>query len=434
MVNTSGLSSFFQIRYAEKDKSYAGYASGYQSSNLDVLLQKAGRSKTISESKIWDFIQVENDPNFSRKANQSKYKKLVSKLSATSAIATTISSQVHMARIHEFFPTNVTEFLFNISAVLDTNINLLQSFEDFSIFTQIEQVFLTDLEFQFGNKIITFQQLVNLSVAVFDNLAEKDSIKNNGIRPLLALGLQNFLPDSMSGIFTTLSYIDLLDTTFTNDSLKSLFDSELQILLGNLSQFKINDYVLSSNYTEEFISFSDPLGLNLQSKFESELSSEYSSDLKNGIEEINTRGNYGLTVTDISQLVDLFVADINTNIDSAFKGTVGLPSLLEVSQGLSIEAHNNTKNSINSAFDTLAASILTASKINTAPVGTRPLDHLINVKTNIEKRIEYKRRGATIDQFTIIDNYLSSVIGSGNQLTEAALEDLSNILIENNVV
>ena len=431
MPSATGLSNFFQKKYDVPEKSYSGYGSGYQLSNLDVIFQKMARKKTISESKLWDLIHVENDPNFSRRKHSEKHMRILSKLSSMSTILTSVHSQLYAAGVHEFFPTNMNELIFNILTLSDTTVSTMNNFDDFSIYAQIEQSFLKDLQIQLYGKTITFSDMENIAREVSRNLHNKEAIKNDSIRPLLSLHLQNFIPVELSGVFTTLDYLDLLNGSLSGN-FKDLFDAEIQnaINLFN-SNTELSELVSPTNYTGEYISFSDPLGLNLQSEFENELSSGYSASVSGIVSDIGE--SYGLSTEEINSFSSVIGNSFSASLENTLStGLIALPSLLDIGTGIDIAANNETISAINASFDSLFSGVITELGFTQSAAvfgDIKPLDHLVNIKTNILKRLEYSTMGAASEEFEKIDAYLKSVIAQDTKnITETLVVELKDKL------
>ena len=427
MVSVIGLTEFFQQTYTSSRSDGSSYANGYYVGNLDVLLQRAKRNKSISQSRLWDYVRVENDPNFNRRNSEPKFAKLISKISSATTITTVVASQLHMANLTQFIPENLRNLLFNFNALADTSINLLSNFEKQIIFSQIEKALFADIEFNFLGGTITFNELVNVADSIFENMPFEESIKNDSLRPILSLGIQNLLPESMVGIFDSLIYLDLLDTIFINDEVnRNAFTGELKSNTAAYGTNKVNTVVVAANYTNQPIDFSDPMGLKLQNSFKDDLKSDYTAQTLNNVNLVGTK--YNLTQAQKDQIATLLAADGATNIDNAFEGSlVGLPSLLKVGNGLSIEAYNKTTTAVNNAISRVVANVIKDAGLISTPTGTKPLDYLINIKTNLEKRKNMKKRGASSDQFVEIDSFLSSVVSDG-EISESLLQSLSDRL------
>ena len=426
MVNVLGLTDFFNRSFTDIPVIETDFEQGYYSSNLDVLISKSRRSKAISEAKIWDYILVENDPNFSRSQSSGKLNKILSKLSLSSTLVTVFTSQLYMSELYEFIPYNLRSTLFNLTGLIDTNINLISNFDKRLPFSLIEEAFFKDLEFQYDGGNITFNELTNLANNILDSMPLADSIQNDSLRPLLSLGIQNLLPSSMIGIFQAAQYADEINSIFSNNTTKQNFNTELQNEIEDFSDNKVNTAVSENDYTNTNITFADPLGINLQSQFKSELQSSYFEHIEESVNTVGTR--YGLTSDQKQNLIDILQADAQSNIESAFsKPGTGLPSLTKVSTALGNESHNGTRTAINNSIERLTNKII--NQVGLKQTVNDPLDYLVNVKRNIKSRLEFKKRGVTTERFTEVDNYLKSVVKDG-KITDEILEDLDRQLNE----
>jgi hypothetical protein len=432
MPDILALTNFFQSTFNADYRSNSEYGAGYQASSLDILLQKSKRFKTVSENRIFDFIQVENDPNFGRKKNKSKYEGLISKLSGATSILTVFNAQTYMAGIHEFIPANLRSLLQNFQSISDTTINLIDNLQQQVIFKQIEEALFADLKLEFLGGTITFQEITNMANSIYDNLPLQDAVKNNGIRPLLSLGLQTFLPNSMVGIFDSLQYLDLLETIFINDTENSLFfTNKVKNKVLEYTEIEIQDTLIDPViYEEPNLNYSDILGLALRDQFRSEIELFYQDIL---IEAVQTVGEeYEMAEVDRQALTDFLLDDANSNVEDAFRGTVALPELFDVVASANVESYNSTVSSLSNSFTLFIEGVISDLGIEPNTDSTKPLasvDYLINVKTNIRKRLEMKQRGATSEAFVDIEKYLSTVLVN-KKITDDNLQDLNDRIDE----
>ena len=417
------LDSFFSNQFTEPFSSSIGQQDGYMGSNLDLLLQQARRNKSIRENRIFDYIQVENDPNFSRnaEANSKILEKYTSDLSITTQIVTVVNSTLSIAGVQEFIPSNIRTLLLNFNALADTNINAMQNIKQLVSFRQIEKAFLSDLTLQFGNNTITFDQIALMADNVINNVQQYDSVENTGIRPLLSIGIQQFLPKDIAAIFDDLEYLDMLANIFGDQSPNiALVNSLFVDATETYSQKRIEDMVTTERYADITLTLADPLGTNLQDQFKIEIQNDYADAITAMAEAAPQFTNDEDRATVIAFLID----DAVNNVDVAFSGTVGLPSLPAVASAVIADSHNQALEAINNAFEKFTETLLSDIGIEKPATGTRAIDHLQNVKRNLKKRLEMRRTGDTSDNFTEIENYLRSVL-KNKDLSEPRLNALN---------
>lgn len=399
---------------------------GYYKTNFDSVLQHFRRKKFVTNNKILDYISVENDPNFSRgnPINSKKLEKILSDISVSTSLVTIVTSKLHILRIHEFLPANVTKILFDLNSIMDTNYNVLSLIRSGDITKQIESSLFTDLLYEFTNGKINFPELIT----IFDNIENfmllKDPIKNNGIRSVLGLGIQNLLPkDIMSILNESLSYVDMLDELFDTTQEKDLFNQLLESKTKTYSLKKVEDIVENTNvYTNVFITIDDPLGLGLQDKLENEIIKDFQS-FTNSI----TFPELNLTEEQLVQVRETVSLLGTKTFNDVFAGNIGLPSLTQSTKAVEVETYNTNVTSIKKVMKNISNYII--EQLNVKPTNQDPVDYLINLKTNIRKRIEMKSRGDTTDNFRIIDEYLRNTI-IGDNFTEEKLIDLNEKLTE----
>ena len=432
IISTDGLESFFTRGFSNNYESFKFYDTGYQTSILDILYQKARRTKGVSQNKIYDLIQLENDPNHNRGINGRTYEKLISKLSIATQILAMVQSNLHMANIYEFIPSNLRNLMGSFQSISDTGINFLSNINQGLTFNQIEQALLADLRLQYANGDITFLELTAIANAILDNQNLQESVENNGLRPLLALQLQNLLPSSMTGIFSDLQFLDELAEIITNDDIRNSFlrtaEQEIEdyskLYPTDLDNVNNNYYLNSTKITLE-----DPLGIKVRDSFKTDLFNSYSSEL---ISIVTT--NPDLTTLQKEQTYELLLADASQNVEAAFKGKIGLPSLNLSIKGVNSESYNKSVEKVLSAFDIFFRNdiIPKIDNIKGAPADLSPGNYLFNLKRNIEKRLEMESRGTTNSELAEIEKVLKQTYLKTNVIPSKVI--LENILIQLNQI
>ena len=409
IIDVTALSDFFNVGFTETYTKLPIFDTGHQTSQLDILFQKARRAKVISENKLFDFIQTENDPNYNRGFNSSKIEKLVSKLSITTQMVGMVNAQLIASGIHEYIPTNLKTLLFNFQSIADTNINFISNINRGITFQQIENAILSDLKIQYNGGDITYKEIANIANSIFDVMVQQDSIENNSIKTLLSLQLQSILPDSMTGIFNDLSYLSTLEEIFTGDNLTNFIDG-MKNKINSYGKTKISSIIVN-DYDNLYITFDDILGLNTRTTFTNDIITGYSTALEEFVDEviINQELN-NISSTNITAIKNGLTSNAVSNVNAGIqKSTIALPPLSRVVKATNTETYNKTIQAVTNAYEKFSRELLIDNNINLPTGTTKAIDHLLNVKRNIELRLEYTRHGNTT-KTKEIDKYLKSVL------------------------
>jgi hypothetical protein len=383
---------------------------------LDNLVLKSQRLHNVSKNKIWDYIHVENDPNFQRLKVLDKFNKLTSNIAVANSILTVVRGQLLMSRISEYFPSNVISMLSTLSALSDSAVNLLDNFDSRIVLSTIEDAFLKDFKINIGNNTITFNDLVQYSSVLIDVYAVKDEIFNNGLREVLSIPIGTLVPDEIVSILESVQWLDELNTIFNDDEANQI-QNVLETKLSTYSDIKIDTIVNSNAYTNKPISYSDPYGLNLRTVFIQDLKTEYSTF----IDDVFVND---ISYSNTDTLKEIIKSDYNNKIDSAFSGNEGLPSLSTTIKGIDVLTYNQTVSAIQNSITRYINDIIETANITAVPENTRPIDYLQNIKKNIKARLEFERVGATRDKFINIDAYLETV--TPREINKTTLLELLN--------
>lgn len=406
------LDKFFSLPLNDAEPAKVNFAPRYVSSNMDLLLQQARRSKGVRESRFFDYIQVENDPHFSRRAenNESKLQKLLSNISLSTSLVTIINSKLDMAGVHEFMPANIRNLLLNFQSIADTNSNSILSLQQQLPFKQITDAFLGDLKLQFNDKTITFGQIALMADRILTNNDTLPNIKNNGLRPLLSLDLQQFLPNDILNVLDSLDYIDKATEIFGDGSPE--LDIVYELFKSNLTTHKtkkIQNIVSDPNeYKAPEITLNDPLGLGIQSRFNSEIRDDYIFQIDVTMQQINQ--SFVISSEDSDELKEIFIEDLDSNLDDALNGGIGLPALKESSTAISNDTHNKTVAAIILAFDTFTMTLIEELGIVSPEGNVRSIDQLLNLKRHLRSRLNLPRLGATQNEIVTVENNLKELL------------------------
>lgn len=402
------------------------FNKGYVNSNLDILFQKMGRVQAIKQNKLLDFMSLETDRNVMRESIAPSLEKIIGQLSIATQASTMITNQIFAAGILEYFPSNIRNVIGNFQGLMDTNVNMLSSIASQQSFKQVGLAFATDLitEYTAGN--VSFNNLLLMSQKIADYASGDQNLDaNNAIRAVLSLDIQDFLPFDTTEIFQGLEYLDLVSDIFDDDS-ATAFTGILSQFHTDYSAQKVSD-VMEADYSTQKVSLDDPIGLVAKSSVVSDFISTYTTQLNATLTANST--TYPLTTEQRQQIIDVLVEDITNNLDAAFQGTIGLPSLLSVSRSIVADTQNKTWAQIKIGINSVIVKIIQDLGINATPSGTNPADYLHNLKKNIAARKKMLQAGVTGTGLDAMSSYLKTIFPSG-KFTETDLNNLSDRLQE----
>ena len=132
MTVLSTVNQFFDsIKQSKFDIPRSVYPSNYVTNNLDLILQQHRRTTAISRARIFDWIQVENDPNYSRASpiNRKKLENLFGKLGLYQSVVTSILGKLQMVGLTKYIPTHFLNMLFNLRSMIESGNRLLPTIQ-----------------------------------------------------------------------------------------------------------------------------------------------------------------------------------------------------------------------------------------------------------------------------------------------------------------
>lgn len=385
-----------------------GLPKNYNKTHFDTLLQHFRNKKSVTENSLFDFISVENDPNFSRKnpINSEKLNKLISNVSLLSSAITTVTSQLQILRIYDYAPKNVKAYLGTLDGLISTSQNLLGNIKSKDIFKQIESSLLTDLLQIYFGKYINFSQLIYIFNEIENNVPSKEGLKNNKVRSLLGLGLQNLLPKDLMGVYNdTFQYINLLEELFSDINERNAFEYYLGTKTKQYQLKKVNQIVSESDYSNVAIDYDDPLGTVVIEKIQSALIKDYASF----VDSID----YPIEVEDLVYLKSVLLNIGTDAIDKSLDLKNYYPSITECIKSISNISQAETLSIITNTKNKIAEQILLKANFGYIP-NTNHMDYLLNLKKNLEARSEIISRGESLDIVKKIDNNIKSLIKQNN--------------------
>lgn len=420
------------------NKSYVPpqYSSGGETMYTELILAKFKRQKAVYQNKIFDYIYVESDPNFSPRSqlNSKKLDTLLGKLSLSTSLVTMVKSKLQLMKLYEFVPVNLRYLMDNFQAVIDTNSNALQNVTQLISFQTIEQAFLSDLKLQFSFGTISYAQIAEFTNRFLTAFPIEESIDNVSIRSLLSLGVQNILPTDYVQFFDGLQWIDIIDSVlgegFENEkeAIDGIFASSLTSNKTQLVDYLSEDTITSISTHK--LTLDDLFGTAIQAEAKQQITDGLVEDFTSSVLSSDDIPNT-VTQEQLQTLIDQFVESyLLPELDNTFfdKQVGGLPPITEVSEAISIESYNKTVSAIDSAINRFASDLmLDLGVVYDSTETQKPIDFLFNVRRNLKLRLDYKQNGNYSETFTQLDNYLRKVFGKSDSflLSDSELEQLN---------
>ena len=269
----------------------------------------------------------------------------------------------------------------------------------------IEQALVYDLLSYFDNGSTTYTDIVNMSISISQNLELFDNIKTGNLKSVLSLPLSKFLPDQFSSILDSLSYIDLLDQIFTDDTAKNNFNIAVINIFDSYQDSTTGDYV-DSSYEQCSIGYEDPLGTITQESLMSDLSSNLFTQINKDL--LVVYNQYNISPSNQTQITNTLIQSFQDNItENILDSNILLPSLTDCTNIITSKSNNDIVTAVKNSFVLFQTEIL--KRIPEIVQTSDSFDYLINIKTNLEKRDKYLRSGSSKDRMYDIQSYINSV-------------------------
>lgn len=388
----------------------------YHQSHMNILLEQLKRKTNIEESKVWDYIAVENDPFFSRRyiKNSSKLYKVMNNLSLYQQALTATTNQLYLARVYNFIPKNLISIIKTYSGLVDSYSYMLPTIKQQIPFNLIEQALLHDLLSHFDNGQATYNNILDMYSAILVNSELFENIKTGNLKSLLSLPISKFLPEEFSSILDTLSYLELLDEIFTDDTEKNNFNLSILNVFDSIKDNEVNHYV-SNSYSEYDIDYDDPLGIQRQESMMNDFTSNIFTDINQSLISVYVQYDVPLNYYDIlnNTMQNSFREVL---IDPILDSGILLPDLTECSNTIKVKSNNDVVNSIKKAFVLFHNEIL--KRIPEVKTNNDSFDYLLNIKKNLEIRDQYLNKGSSTDRLYEIQNYVKGILNENLSDTE----------------
>lgn len=379
----------------------------YHKSHMSILMQQLKRRTNIEQSKIWDYVAVENDPWFSRRypSNSNKLNNIMNKLTLSQQALTGTLAQLHLAKVYNFIPKNFLDIIKTYTRLVDSFHYSLPTINQNIPFRMIEQALVYDLLSYFDNGSTTYTDIVDMAISISQNLELFDNIKTGNLKSVLSLPLSKFLPNQFSSILDSLSYIDLLDQIFTDDTDKNNFNVAVVNILDSYQDSTTGDYV-DSSYEQFTIGYGDPLGTITQESLMSDLSSNLFTQINKDL--LVVYNQYNISPSNQTQITNTLIQSFQDNItEDILDSNILLPSLTDCTNIITSKSNNDIVTAVKTSFVLFQTEIL--KRIPEIVQTSDSFDYLINIKTNLEKRDKYLRSGVSKDRMYDIQSYINSV-------------------------
>ncbi len=401
-----------------------GYSDLQTASNLDVLFQKVSRTKAVSQNRLLDFLSPESDKHFLRSKQIDKLNLLASKLSVSSQLITMVETQAFVARITPYFPENMRWVLRNFQGLLDSSARMIQDVIAGSTYSALANALFVDLMYQYGEGNATFNQLLTISQKVTDYFIYGLPTKNNLIRSLLSLGLDQFLPANWTtGLFDALQYTDLLDSIFGGDNYANTFTNRIDFLLNGYAKKKVAGAVANQEpFLNATIGIADPFGLGLELNFTTQLNEDFNTFFEETVLRDPVIVQAALTDEQKIELQDYVAGFYAETLQTACGVGITLPSAAAVIQGIEVEAKNSMIREIQNTFTKVFRHILLSLEV-TVDDTVAPFDYLQNIKRNIEERNKLKQTGMFNTKLKEVDAYFTKLFG--RRYKDSEIDELS---------
>ena len=397
------LTSLFTTPFTAAPAPTATLPTGYASSALDLLLGQSQRSQATAQSKLVGYTQAENDPNFSRAApnNAAQLSQSASMLSLATKSTSLTTATGAMVGVSQFLPANIRTLLLNFKALQGTNVNANATTKQATMNQATTNSVLADIQGLFSGGM-SFTTIAAMAAAVA-GISVAALASNSSAAALLPLPVYQILPNSMTSIYADANYLSTVDNIVGSSEAATL-TQQLTQASTTLANTPLSNIVTASNYQDATVTLEDPLGLALQAQLQNEILMGYTAAITNVV----TSSPLVTDPTEQQTIISLVVADANTNIQTAFKGNLGLPSLSTVAKGVIAVSHNNTIQAVLDAHNIFTTNLLTQIGIVSPPAGVTPIDHLMNLKNNLNARLNMNKIGTTTAAYIALEAYLVS--------------------------
>jgi len=393
----------------------------YHKSHLNILLQQLKRKTNIEQSKVWDYIAVENDPFFSRRypSNNNKISKIMSNVSTYQTALTATLNQLYLAKVYNFIPKNLLDTIKTLSGLADTTNNLLPTISQQIPLQMIEQALLTDLLSYFDNGQATYNDVLSMYSSVLQNAELFQNIQTGDLKSILSLPLKQFLPEEFSVILESLAYLDLLDEIFTTDDDKNSFNLAILNIFKSTESNTVSSYVNPDEFQNYNISYSDPLGITHQDSMMSQMASNIFSSINPQLNSLYSQHN--ISSQHASNITTSLEQSFSTSIvDPILDSGILLPDLTDCSNTIKANANNDVINSFKNCFVLFQQEII--KRIPEISQQSTSFDYLVNIKNNLELRDRYINTGSSIENLQEIRDYIET--NTTSKLSDKQLDDL----------
>jgi hypothetical protein len=377
----------------------ASFPDGTVRGYVEYLLDAAKRQVNIFKDTILDFSFLETDPNFSREyeTNLATLDTLMGRVSLGTQLETLFRGSLFVTTAVNRFIGDLFEKASEIQAQIDMAARTIMKFvQDFTSLNWIRDSLFAGLSELYSNAIINFPILEDIKNGIAGAIFIYDAVKNGALVDLLKNTVSSIIP--VDAIMSQVNSILEIPQNVAN---------AVQGVMSNFVQSPIGSLISSGSLPNFHVNLSldDPFGIFARRTAVSEIKSNVLPSLKEALSANVEIAGYTENVT----LLQAIEVSASETIDNAFKGSIGLPSILTCTSAVVKETVNRTRETMLGAIDNLQETIISGIGLNPTPEDSEPEDYLINVKKSLRTRVEASIYGASSESLEQVNDYLSTV-------------------------
>lgn len=414
MADATSITNMFSLPIAPQGTAIPGditanvQQAGFLASNLFNTYSGLLTQQGVYASKILDFSQLENDPNFQRgnPINVQALTTLTSKLSLATQSSTMSSAMMSMSKTQEVILPQLRSSLLNVCSVVDSNMNTTKSVGNGSFFSMTSKSLFTDFTNFFKNNSVALITLLTMGATIAAMLKTSSSspVENTQLDQILDLSVSQITPAvSLDSINDTVS------ETITDPDQAATVSASIKTSIANTVNKTIGTVITNtSDYQEITINLQDPLGVDIRDALLNDITTVVNTSISSAVSSTP-----GLTEDEILEITTNLNADISEGLAPETLGNMGLPSLRSVIDGVVAESRNGTLNALNEAVATFSENVVSDIGLSTEPIedgSVEAVDYLQNVKKFLDRRLAMNTTGARVGDITAVETYLKTVL------------------------
>lgn len=418
----SNLDSIFSMQPSLGIIDISAAQPGMIVNQLNDLVTLGQRAKDVSENKLWDYVQVELDPNFNRSSSSGLFENLLSKSSIATQVLTAANANLQLSKVSEFFPSNMMSLLNTMTSLSSTINNSLSYFDSNSAINLFERFFEADLKLQITNDIIDFSDLLSIFDNTNSNFRSRNIPRNTGLSSILDSTVNSLLPASIESTLDSSNWIE--------ESPNQEYTELVRTDIRQYNKNKIKTLSLENDYTNIEYNFTNLLGITQRDNLIREVDSDFETFLNINL----VKPGFNITNDKKDKLKNILLNSFKAQTIKITKSSVGLPSVIEITRALDNLSFNIVAEGFRRSISSVIQDVINDIDVAPVPSTQEPFDYLFNVKRNIEARQNFDKVGFSNDKYEENTKYLQSVILSKDLSSENLAAVLDNINKGLNVV